>query len=57
MTPGETPIWSAVDAGSGISYLDDTTMPGIYARAIGAAVVVIERGFPDMKTVSVCWLN
>lgn len=44
VTPGEEPIWGALDAGRGYSFLSTTTMPGAYAEALGAALVVVERG-------------
>lgn len=43
MTPGETPIWGSITPSRGYSFLDNTTMTGLYAQAIGAATVVIER--------------
>ncbi|GAB1310625.1 Serine-type peptidase-like protein [Madurella fahalii] len=45
MTPGETPIWNAVSANLGYSYLANTTMTGMYAQAIGAATVVLEHRY------------
>ena len=42
MTPGEVPIASAINS-RGYTFLDNTTMTGMYAQAIGAATVVIER--------------
>jgi hypothetical protein len=44
MTPGEVPIGRSISSGLGYTYLDNTTMPGMYAQALGAATVVIERG-------------
>jgi hypothetical protein len=45
MTPGEEPILTAVNSGRGFTYLDNTTMSGTYAQALGAAVVVLERTY------------
>ena len=44
MTPGEVPIGNAINTARGYSFLTNTTMTGAYAQALGAAVVVIERG-------------
>jgi hypothetical protein len=43
MTPGENPITAAINSGRGYTYLDNTTMSGAYAQALGAAAVVVER--------------
>ena len=43
MTPGEESITTAVNSGRGYTYLDNTTLSGAYAQALGAAVVVLER--------------
>lgn len=45
MTPGETPIWGSITPSRGYSFLDNTTMTGLYAQAIGAATVVIEHRY------------
>ncbi|KAK4156143.1 peptidase S28 [Chaetomidium leptoderma] len=45
MTPGETPITTAINSGRGYSYLSNTTMSGTYAEALGAAVVVLEHRY------------
>ncbi|SPQ18412.1 1ecd5953-aef9-4d56-9d1e-01720dce280a [Thermothielavioides terrestris] len=45
MTPGENPITSAVDSARGYTYLDNTTMTGALAQALGAAVVVLEHRY------------
>jgi hypothetical protein len=43
MTPGENPIGYSIDSTLGYTYLDNTTLTGAYAQALGAAVVVLER--------------
>lgn len=43
MTPGEEPIIRSVSSSLGYTFLQNTTMPGMYAQAIGAATVVLER--------------
>ena len=46
MTPGGSSLYGAISAnGRGYSFLDNTTMTGLYAQAIGAATVVVERKF------------
>jgi len=45
MTPGEESIVTAINSGRGFTYLDNTTMSGAYAQALGAAVVVLERTY------------
>lgn len=50
MTPGEVPIWRSVSSSLGYNYLENTTMSGMYAQAIGAATVVIERSSSKMGT-------
>lgn len=45
MTPGEEPITTAINSGRGYTYLDNTTMSGAYAQALGAAVVVLEHRY------------
>ncbi len=43
MTPGEVSILTAINSARGYTYLDNTTLTGAYAQALGAAVVVLER--------------
>ncbi|KAK4193206.1 putative serine peptidase [Podospora australis] len=45
MTPGESGIYPSISANRGYTFLDNTTMPGLYAQAIGAATVVIEHRY------------
>jgi hypothetical protein len=45
MTPGEEPLIGSVSPGRGYTFVDNTTMPGLYAQALGAATVVLERKF------------
>ncbi|KAK3329999.1 serine carboxypeptidase S28-domain-containing protein [Apodospora peruviana] len=45
MTPGEVPMSGAVSSGQGYTFLDNTTMVGMHAQAIGAATVVLEHRY------------
>ncbi|KAK0734689.1 serine carboxypeptidase S28-domain-containing protein [Lasiosphaeria miniovina] len=45
MTPGEVPMVGSVSPGLGYTFVDNTTMVGMYAQAIGAATVVLEHRF------------
>ncbi|CCC07641.1 unnamed protein product [Sordaria macrospora k-hell] len=45
MTPGEEPIIRSVSSSLGYTFLQNTTMPGMYAQAIGAATVVLEHRY------------
>ncbi|KAK3309856.1 peptidase S28 [Chaetomium strumarium] len=45
MTPGENPITAAINSGRGYTYLDNTTLSGAYAQALGAAAVVVEHRY------------
>ncbi len=48
MTPGEDVIDSYVDPRAGYTFLDNSTLPGLYAQALGAAVVVVERNITGL---------
>ncbi|KAK3989981.1 putative serine peptidase [Cladorrhinum sp. PSN332] len=46
MTPGESSLYSAISSGGrGYSFLENTTMTGLYAQSIGAATVVVEHRY------------
>ncbi|KAK4129134.1 hypothetical protein N657DRAFT_660587 [Parathielavia appendiculata] len=45
MTPGETPITTAINSARGYTYLSNTTLSGAYAEALGAAAVVVEHRY------------
>ncbi|KAK3393284.1 peptidase S28 [Podospora didyma] len=45
MTPGEVPMVGSVSPGRGYTFVDNTTMVGAYAEAIGAATVVLEHRY------------
>ncbi len=51
MTPGEESIVTAINSGRGFTYLDNTTMSGAYAQALGAAVVVLERKYLGVGSI------
>ncbi|KAK3362456.1 peptidase S28 [Lasiosphaeria hispida] len=45
MTPGEEPILYSVSPSLGYTFIDNTTMPGKIAQALGAATIVLEHRF------------
>ncbi|KAK3951670.1 serine carboxypeptidase S28-domain-containing protein [Pseudoneurospora amorphoporcata] len=45
MTPGEEPIIRSVSSSLGYTFLQNTTMPGMYAQAIGTVTVVLEHRY------------